>query len=131
MELLDHLRQVPGYSEAQVNIFLQEGLIDDAIAIAEERRYDYRLVEQVVDVAIESRPNWAIRACLRQAEPIIEEGRSQHYHHAVRWLEKARTAYQAAGREKEWRDYLEQLTHRHQRKYKLMGMLESLQHDAG
>jgi len=44
----------------------------------------------------------------------------------VRWLEKARAAYQAAGREEEWRDYLEQLTRRHKRKYKLMGMLESL-----
>ncbi|NOZ26470.1 MAG: SWIM zinc finger domain-containing protein [Chloroflexi bacterium] len=124
-ELLAHLRQVPGYSEAQVDIFLQEGLIDDAIA-AVEKSANYAVIERVVNAAVKSRPDWAIRACLQQAEPIIEEGRSRYYHHAVHWLEKAQAAYQAAGREEEWRDYLEQLIRRHQRKHKLMGMLEIL-----
>ncbi len=57
-----------------------------------------------------------------QAPETIEERPSP----AVRWLEKAQAAYQAAGREEEWRDYLEQLIRRHQRKHKLMGMLEIL-----
>ena len=124
-ELLDLLRQGSYSSGAQVEIFLHEGLIDDAIAAAEENGY-YRLVERVVDAAVESRPEWVIRTCQREAEAIIEEGRSQHYHRAVRWLEKARAAYRVAGREEEWWAYLEELTRRHQRKYKLMGMLESL-----
>lgn len=39
---------------------------------------------------------------------------------------KARAAYRAAGRESEWRTYLEELIRRHGRKYKLVPMLEAL-----
>ena len=124
--LLDHLRQTPShYPQAQVEIFLHEGLVDDAIA-AVGKTTSYHLVEPVVDAAIESRPDWAIRACRQQAEPIMNQGKAQHYRHAVRWLEKARAAYRAAGREAEWQTYLEELIRRHRRKYKLVPMLEAL-----
>jgi len=127
-ELLDYLRQQPfAFPEGQVEIFLHEGLIDEAIAVA-ERWGGYRLLEQVVDAAIEHRPEWVIHICRQQAEPIMDQGRSQHYHHAVRWLEKARTAYRVAGRETEWQQYLEELIRRHWRKYKLVPMLEALRH---
>ena len=125
-ELLNYLRQQPfAFPEGQVEIFLHEGLIDEAIAVA-ERWGGYRLLEQVVDAAIDHRPDWVIRVCRQQAEPIIDQGRSQHYHHAVRWLEKARAAYRVAGREAEWQEYLEELIRRHWRKYKLVPMLEAL-----
>ena len=55
---------------------------------------------------------------------IIEAGQSKYYHHAVAWLEKARAAYRAAGREAEWQEVLREIRTRHGRKYKLMGMLE-------
>ncbi len=126
-ELLNYLRQQSFvFPEGQVEIFLHEGLIDEAIAVAEKWGDDYRLIEQVVDAAIEHRPEWVIRACRQQAESIMNQGRSQHYHHAVRWLEKARTAYRIAGRETEWQEYLEALIRRHWRKYKLVPMLEAL-----
>jgi uncharacterized Zn finger protein len=125
-ELLDYLRQRTfPFPEGQVEIFLHEGLIDEAIA-AVEKGGSYRLIEPVVDAAIESRPEWAIRACRQQAEPIMDQGKSQHYHHAVRWLEKARAAYRAAGREAEWQEYLAELIRCHWRKYKLVPMLEAL-----
>jgi len=41
-------------------------------------------------------------------------------------LEKSRDAHVAAGREEEWRDYLDDLVSRHQRKYKLRPMLQDL-----
>ena len=125
-ELLDHLRQTTSYyPQAQVEIFLHEGLIDDAIAAVEETT-SYQLIEPVVDAAIKSHPDWVIRACRQQAEPIMDQGKSQYYHHAVRWLEKARAAYRAAGREAEWLEYLESLIRRHGRKHKLVPMLEAL-----
>jgi len=125
-ELLDHLRRtgVPR-EDAQVEIFLHEGLIDDAVAVV-EKHPSYGLVEPVVDAAMESRPDWAISACRGQAEPIMDEGRSRQYHHAARWLEKARAAYKAAGREAEWIEYLESLIARHKRKYSLVPLLEAL-----
>ena len=123
-DLLAHLRQASFvYSQAQVDIFLHEGLLDDAIT-AVEKGGSYGLIERVMDAVIEHRPDWVIKAARRQAERIIDAGKAKYYHHAVNWLEKARAAYRAAGREAEWRAYLGQIRTRHGRKYKLMGMLE-------
>jgi tetratricopeptide (TPR) repeat protein len=125
-ELLAHLRRVSSvYSQAAVDIFLHEGLLDDAIA-AVEKGGSYGLIEQVMDAVIEHRPDWVIKAARRQAEGIIDPGKAQYYHHAVNWLDKARAAYRAAGREAEWQAYLGEIRTRHGRKYKLMGMLERL-----
>ncbi len=125
-ELLDYARQKKTYSpHGPVDIFLHEGLIDDAIA-AVEPHATHTLVEQVVDAALESRPDWVIQACRRQAESIMDEGKAQYYSAAAKWLAKARTAYRAAGREAEWQTYLAELLTRHGRKYKLVPMLQAL-----
>ncbi len=125
-ELLDRLRQQDSSPEDRIAIFLHEGLVDEAIAVVEKEGSFYWLVEKVIDAAIEARPEWAIRTARQQAESIMNRGKAQHYHHAVRWLEKARSAYRAAGREAEWREYLESLIRTHWRKYKLVPMLEAL-----
>ena len=111
--------------QAQVDIFLHEGLVDDAIT-AVEKGASYDLLERVMDAAAEHRPDWVIQAARRQAERIMDAGQSKYYHHAVDWLEKAGTAYRAAGREADWQTYLSEIRTRHGRKYKLMGMLEGL-----
>ncbi len=124
--LLDQLRQVKRhYPEGQVDVFLHEGLIGDAIA-AVEKGVTHTLVERVVDAAIESHPDWVIQACRGQAEPIMNEGKAQYYDSAARWLGKARDAYRASGHEKEWQAYLAELLARHGRKYKLVPMLRVL-----
>jgi uncharacterized Zn finger protein len=124
--LLDHLRQrVPYYPAGHVDVFLHENLIQDAIAVVEESPFE-TLVAQVADAAIESHPEWVIDACRKQAEEIMDEGRSKDYAEAVTWLAKVRDAYLAAGREEEWQVYLDELIDRHQRKYKLRPMLENL-----
>jgi uncharacterized Zn finger protein len=56
----------------------------------------------------------------------MDQGQSKYYHHAVRWLEKARQAYRAARREAEWRAYLEGLIAKHTRKHSLRPQLEAL-----
>jgi len=123
-ELLGHLRQVSSFhSPAQVDIFLHEGLLDDAIAVV-KKGGSYDLLERVMDAVVEHRPDWVIQAARRQAERIVDAGQSKYYHHAVGWLEKARVAYRAADCEAEWQVYLRDLRSRHGRKYKLMGMLE-------
>jgi len=125
-ELLAHVRQGRSYSPSgPVEIFLHEGLVEDAMR-AVERGAGYSLLEQVVDAATPSHADWAIRVCRQQAEPIMDQGQSQHYHHAARWLERARTAYRAAGRETEWNTYLGELVARHRRKHSLIPRLEAL-----
>ncbi len=124
--LLDHLRQSTAYlPTGQVEVFLHEGLIGDAIAAVEGKPVG-SLVARVADSAIETHPDWVIETCRRPAEEIMNEGRSRHYDEAVNWLAKARDAHIAAGCEAEWRAYLEELIACHQRKYKLRPMLEDL-----
>jgi uncharacterized Zn finger protein len=125
-ESLAHLRQTTWtHAQAQVDVFLHEGLLDDAIA-AVEKGGGYDLIERVMDAVVEHRPDWVIQAARKQAERIIDAGQSKYYHHAVGWLEKARTAYRAASREAEWQAYLREIRERHGPKYKLMGMLKGL-----
>lgn len=124
--LLDHLRQSTAcLPTGQVEVFLHEDLIEDAIAAVEGKPAG-SLVAQVADAAIETHPDWVIETCRRPAEEIMNEGNSRHYDEAVNWLAKARDAHTAAGREDEWRAYLEELIAYHQRKYKLRPMLEDL-----
>ncbi len=124
-DLLAYLCRASGYAsiQAQVDVFLHEGLLDEAIAAVEEGA-SYDLIERVMDAVVAYRPEWVIGVARRQAERIIEAGQSKYYHHAVNWLRRARMAYQAAGREADWRAYLGEIRDRHSRKYKLMGMLE-------
>jgi uncharacterized Zn finger protein len=115
------------YAHRKVDIYLYEGMVDEAIQAIDGDPYpSYYTVEPVVDAAWQSHPDWAIRHCKRQAEPIMDGGKSDRYHHAVRWLEKARRAYLAAGREDEWSAYLEDLIRVHARKYSLRPQLEAL-----
>ena len=125
-EFLDHLRQsVPYYPQGHVEVFLHEGLIQDAIDAVEESPIE-TLLRQVVDAAIESHPGWVIETCRAEAEEIMDSGRSKYYEEAVGWLAKARDAYLSDGREEQWQAYLDELIDLHQRKYKLRPMLEDL-----
>ncbi len=125
-ELLEHLAQT-SLTSTKVDIYLHEQLIDQAIQAVDQDRYTgYDTVESVVDAAWQSHPDWVIHQCKAQAEPIMDQGKSRHYHHAVRWLGKARRAYLAAGRADAWHTYLEGLISKHARKYSLRPQLEAL-----
>jgi uncharacterized Zn finger protein len=127
-ELLTMLREKPYTSRANVEIYLHEGLVDDAVATVSRSNASYELVDMVVDGALQagSHHEWVIEACRGQAEEIIEGGKSQLYEAAARWLEKARKASVAAGREAEWRAYVEEKVARHKRKYRLVPLLQAL-----
>jgi uncharacterized Zn finger protein len=125
-KLLDQLAAA-SYAFGRIDIYLYEGMIDEAIKVVDRREYyGYDILEKVVEAAWQSRPDWVIQQCKRQAEEIMDQGKSNAYHHAVDWLEKARRAYQAAQREAEWRSYLEGLIQKHARKYSLRPQLEKL-----
>jgi uncharacterized Zn finger protein len=125
-ELFERLARTSSTS-TKVDIYLYEGMVDRAIEVIDRDRYPwYDTVEKVVDAAWQAHPDWVIHQCKAQAEPIMDQGKSRHYHHAVRWLGKARRAYLAAGRADEWRTYLEDLITKHTRKYSLRPQLEAL-----
>jgi hypothetical protein len=63
LESLDRRRpERPSTARDHVEVFLYEGLLDEAIAIA-DRLEHHSVVEPVVDAAIEDRPRWAMDAC--------------------------------------------------------------------
>jgi uncharacterized Zn finger protein len=125
-ELLEYLASA-NYVTSQVDIYLHEGMVDEAVKAIDKVGYaGYNTLERVVNVAYESHPDWVIRQCKRHAEPIMDGGKSKYYHHAVRWLGKTRQAYEASDRMDEWRVYLEDLIGQHQRKYSLRPQLEGL-----
>ncbi|GHO61705.1 hypothetical protein KSC_005970 [Ktedonobacter sp. SOSP1-52] len=124
--LLEYARRTKSYTpQGQVDVFLHEGLIDDAIATVEPNA-THTLIERVADAALQSHPDWVIKVCRQQAEPFMDEGKAQYYHAAANWLAKAHTAYRNMDREEEWQIYLSELLDRHRRKYKLVPMLEAL-----
>ena len=124
-QLLDLLREARISDETKIEIFLYEDLVDDAIQ-ATERYTSPQTLARVMDAAVKRQPQWVIAQARRQAEPIMDGAQSAHYEDAAMWLRKAKQAYEALGQKAEWRDYLNGLREKHQRKYKLTPLLKML-----
>jgi len=121
-----HTERPGGTSATQVvEVFLAEGEYDDAIGLA-ERTERTSVIEPVVEAVIEERPQWVMRICKSQAEPIIEQGQYDSYRTAVRWLKRAGEASQTADELDQWRKYVETIRDEHYQKYKLRPMLDEL-----
>jgi uncharacterized Zn finger protein len=113
-----------GITEAKINIFLHEGLIEDAIfCVSELRSYDAELIYRVMDTAVSVNPEWVIENSCHRAEKIMDAGKSEYYRYAAEWLKKARAAYLASNQQAEWRKYYHKLLEIHCRKRKLMELL--------
>ncbi|WP_179198008.1 SWIM zinc finger domain-containing protein [Nostoc sp. T09] len=126
-ELLQIIRTSGGWGResAKVDIFLHEGLIDDAIKIVNELNYYHDdLVHQVMDAAISHNPSWVIANACRRAESIMDAGKAESYDQAVQWLKKARAAYLESERKADWDSYKAKLMQQHGRKRKLMGLFK-------
>ena len=113
-----------GDTEAQVDIFVHEGLIEEAIALV-DTSYDSEVVHRVMVAAIFHNPDWVIANACRRAESIVNPMKSADYHIAIKWLEKAHTAYLKNGRNAEWSAYRDELMEVHGRKRKFIGLLKS------
>ena len=134
--LLQHLRkrQAWGWEEAQVDIFLHEELVEDAIAIVSDlRSYHGPLILRVMDAAmaqghsgrsIATHSQWVIDNARPRAESIMDSGKAQYYYNAVEWLKRVKMAYQEMGQAASWSGYYQTLISQHGRKRKLMGLMK-------
>jgi len=132
-ELLQHLRSTRGSWQADVkntvDVFLHEDLLDDAIATVSGESYYHRdAIHRVMDTTIARchRLDWVIENARPRAEEIMDSGKAQLYHHAANWLRRVRSAYKASGGMGQWRKYYAEVSAKHGRKYKLMGLLKPL-----
>lgn len=126
-DLLEILRTYLGWNKeaAKVDIFLYEGLIEDAInSVTELGSYHAELIHRVMDASIKEKPDWVITNARKHAEKIMDAGKAEYYKSAVDWLKKARAAYLESGSESDWSNYKESLIQQHARKRKLMGLLK-------
>lgn len=127
-DLLEFLRTetTSGRTASQaVEVFLHEEQHDDAIDLADQTG-QASVIEPVVKIVTEKRPQWVIRTCKSRAEPIVEQGNHDSYETAVRWLRYAGEAAREADNLDEWREYVETMRDEHYQKYKLRPMLEDL-----
>ena len=109
-----------------VDIFLHEGMYDKAIAIVDKTRWFFD-IDKVIEAVKEEYPDWAFHQCRQRAEAIMNAGDSKNYDVAAAWLRQGRDILLAAGKQKQWDDYLAGVMEKHHRKYKLMPMLRALQ----
>ncbi len=121
------LRDYRFFTEARVDIFLHEGLVGRAMSAVEDAdAHQGAIVERVMKAALENHADWVLEQAQRRAEPIMDEGKSQRYQDAARWLEHARAAYDRLDRFDDWELYLAKLEAKHKRRYKLLGHLRAL-----
>lgn len=124
-ELMASLKK--GYNEQPLaEILIEEQEWDAAIKLADKQTYDYRLVATVADALIAQRPEWVIRASLKQAEALIAKTQSKYYQYAAAWLGRAKSAYAQRGRTVEWQSYLAKLKEEYRRRPALLAQLGRL-----
>jgi uncharacterized Zn finger protein len=125
-ELLAVARRWKHYDQAgAVDILLHEKETGAALELVKSSP-DYRLLERVTDAALENHPQEVAAICRKQAEAIMDAGKSEYYEVAARWLRRAKAAQQKAGETAQWSEYLERLIAQHAKKWKLRPMLEAL-----
>lgn len=128
-QLLKTLRQSQEWEtrEAKVDIFLHEGLLDDAIqAVQSDNYYRCELVHRVMQAVVPTHPDWVIKAACKRAEPIMDQGKADRYQEAVQWLQQVKAAYVQSGQQAAWTAYFNQLQSSYARKRKLMDLFKQL-----
>lgn len=126
-DLLESLKNNTGWglSQTKIDIFLYEGLIDDAIAtVSNLGSYDSGLVHRVMNVAITHNPEWVIKNAIPRVDSILARGKAEYYEEAVKWLKQARAAYLELSRQQEWLAYRNNFIQTHGKKRKLMGLMK-------
>ncbi|MBW4683125.1 MAG: SWIM zinc finger domain-containing protein [Microcoleus vaginatus WJT46-NPBG5] len=127
VDLLESLKNNSSWriSNTKVDIFLHEGLIDDAIATVNDLdSYHSALIHRVMKVAIAHNPDWVIENAIPRADSILDRGKAEYYQEAVEWLKQARAAYLELGRQQDWLAYRNNLIQIHGKKRKFMGLMK-------
>ena len=107
-------------------VLLLEMEWDAAIRVADKHADDQRVTVTVADALIEHRPEWVIRASVKQAEHLIAPTKSSLYPAVADWLRRVKAAYAKTSRIDEWQKYLLRLKEQYRRRPALMAQLTML-----
>lgn len=83
-QLHDLLRRADyGNRHAAADIFLHEGLPDDAVGVASRFSGDDALLHKVMNATMDTHAPWIIATARKRAEPVMDGARSNHYREAA------------------------------------------------
>jgi uncharacterized Zn finger protein len=124
-DLLTYLKTYDGWGglEAKVDIFLEEKMFDEAIAIANSYLSRNQTKLLIMRAVIEFKPEWVISQAKALAADIINRGKADAYNDAISWLEQVRNGYFVTDNQQEWLTFRTELLSTHGRKRKLMDLL--------
>lgn len=124
-DLLTYLKTYDGWGglEAKVDIFLEEKMFDEAIAIANSYLSRNQTKLLIMRAVIEFNPEWVISQAKAFAADIIDRGKADAYNDAISWLEQVRNGYLVTDNQQEWLTFRAELLSTHGRKRKLMDLL--------
>lgn len=111
-ELVAFLEKSPHSRSVLIQVYLDEGQIDQALeAVKSERvtrnlHYESGMSLQVARAAEATRPKAAREIYRKQAEGLIQQQGRQNYREACQFLKKVRELYQKLGEDAAWTDYL-------------------------
>ncbi|MBF0162570.1 MAG: SWIM zinc finger domain-containing protein [Magnetococcales bacterium] len=127
--LLEQMAQERAWlsTDKRIAIYLREGLVGQAVRLADGKHYlQASVVREVMRAAMGSHPDWVIRRSRAEADAIMDAGKSGLYAVAVEWLALTKAACLQAGRQSEWKEWLAATLQKHARKYALKPLLEKL-----
>lgn len=116
------------FPDRRIAVYIHEGLIAEAVREADGHRFytNSDLLRRLMSAAMTSHPDWVIGRSRKEAEEIMDAGRTNAYNSAAEWLRLTRQAFVHNDRYTEWTSLLNTLIQRHTRKYKLRPLLEKL-----
>jgi uncharacterized Zn finger protein len=112
--------------QSLAEVLLFEGEWDAAIKVAEQKGVYHSVVATVAEALVPHRPEWVIRAGVKQAEDLIAQTKSKLYPAAADWLRRAKAAYAQMGQMEKWQKYLQGLKEQYQRRPALQAQLAKL-----
>ena len=112
-------------AENKVDIYLHEKMFKEAIVVVNNAHW-FSNLHRVIDAVQVQYPDWAFQQCRKQADGIMDAGRSKDYDVAAEWLRRGKEILREAGKSAEFDSYLETVMEKHHRKYSLMPKLQGL-----
>jgi uncharacterized Zn finger protein len=109
----------------QVDVYLYEKMYPQAMETVDSAGWFYQ-IDKVLEAVKAEYPEWAFKQCSQRADQIMDAGRAKDYAVAADWLRRGRDILVAAGMRARWDAHLSATMETHQRKYKLMPMLQNL-----
>jgi uncharacterized Zn finger protein len=117
-EFLAFLQKSPGHHYTLIQIYLDEGDIDQALEMVKGKKqgygFAYGMRLEVAKAAEKTRPEAALEIYRKEAESLIEQRNRGSYESACKYLKKVRGLYERLNEAAAWTAYINRIRERYQ-----------------